>query len=395
MAFRRRRPPRSRQIDWVRVDYLVALALLAEIELQVWLSRGIPDRLTATLVGVVIALAVAFRRRWPLRGMLVLIAVLVVRTVVGAGGGSHQPVGVMPALILLVYGMGAFAPPRRSLWVLALLVVVSGANNLSKPGNGLTQAVVSAIIVVLVPYALGRWIRARAARAQIDRGHAERLDATRELTAQTAAHEERTRIARELHDVIAHSVSLMVIQAGGARLVMDAEPDRADESLLSVERAGRDALAEMRALLGALGDGRDPRALAPQPGLAEIDGLLAAARESGVQADLHVDGEPATVSAALDLCAYRIIQEALTNAIKHAAPARADVRLHWQSGALELEISDDGRGSGAVNGAGGGHGIAGMRERVALHGGSVDAGPRAGGGFAVRAQLPLAEELAR
>lgn len=195
--------------------------------------------------------------------------------------------------------------------------------------------------------------------------------------------------------MIAHSVSLMVIQAGGARLVMDAEPDRAEESLLGVERAGRDALAEMRALLGALGDGRDPRALAPQPGLAEIDGLLAAARESGVQADLHVDGEPATVSPALDLCAYRILQEALTNAIKHAAPARADVRLRWQAEALELEISDDGRGSGAVNGAGGGHGIAGMRERVALHGGSVDAGPRAGGGFAVRAQLPLAEELAR
>jgi signal transduction histidine kinase len=378
----------------VRVDYLVALALLAEIELQVWLSRGIPDRLTATVVGVVIALAVAFRRRWPLRGMLVLIAVLVVRTAVGGGGGaSHQPVGVMPALLLMVYGMGAFAPPRRSQWALALLVVVSGANNLSKPGNGLTQAVVSTIVVVGVPYALGRWMRGRAARAQVDREHAERLDATRELSAQAAAVEERTRIARELHDVIAHSVSLMVIQAGGARLVMGAEPDRAQESLLSVERAGRDALAEMRALLGALGDGRDPRALAPQPGLAEIDGLLAAARESGVDADLHVAGEPATVSPALDLCAYRIIQEALTNAIKHAAPAHADVRVSWQADALELEVADDGRGSGVVNG-GGGHGIAGMRERVALHGGRIDAGPRAGGGFAVRAQIPLAEELA-
>ncbi len=236
----------------MRVDYLVALALLAEIELQVWLSRGIPDRLTATVVGVVIALAVAFRRRWPLRGMLVLIAVLVVRTAVGGGGASHQPVGVMPALLLMVYGMGAFAPPRRSQWAVALLVVVSGANNLSKPGNGLTQAVVSAIIVVGVPYALGRWMRGRAARTLVDREHAERLDATRDLSAQAAAVEERTRIARELHDVIAHSVSLMVIQAGGARLVMDAEPDRAEESLLSRRARGRDALAEMRALLGAL-----------------------------------------------------------------------------------------------------------------------------------------------
>lgn len=378
----------------MRVDQLVALALLAELELQTWLQAGNPDRPAKAVAGVIIALAVAFRRRWPLRGVIVLLAVLLARTLIG-DTGSNQPVGVMPALILMVYGIGAFAPPRRSQWVLVFLVLVSGANNLTKPGSlGLTQLVVSEIIVVLVPYTLGRWMGARAVQAQSDREHAERLDATRELSAQTAAVEERTRIARELHDVIAHSVSLMVIQAGGARLVMDAEPDRAEESLLSVERAGRDALAEMRALLGARGDGRDPRALAPQPGLAEIDGLLAGARESGVETDLYVDGEPATVSPALDLCAYRIIQEALTNAIKHAAPARADVRVRWRERALELEISDDGRGSGAVNGAGGGHGIAGMRERVALHGGSVDAGPRADGGFAVRAQIPLAEELA-
>jgi signal transduction histidine kinase len=384
---------RSRGIDWVRVDQLVALALLAEIELQVWLAAGVQDRPAKAVGGVVIALAVAFRRRWPLRGMLVLLAVLMDRTLIGDTGASQQPVGLMPSLILMVYGIGAFAPPRRSQWVLAFLVVISSAKALTKAGS-IGMVVTSEIIIVLVPYALGRWMRARAVQAQIDREQAERLDATRELHAETAAVEERTRIARELHDVIAHSVSLMVIQAGGARLVMDGEPDRAEESLLSVERAGRDALAEMRGLLGALGDGRDPRALAPQPGLAELDDLLAGARESGVQADLHIDGEPASVSPALDLCAYRIVQEALTNAIKHAAPARSEVRVRWRDSALELEISDDGRGSGAVNGAGGGHGIAGMRERVALHGGSVDAGPRAGGGFAVRAQLPLAAEIA-
>ena len=394
MQLNRRRAPRSRRIDLVWVDRLVGLALLAEIELQAWLSAGITDKPMVTVGGVVVGLSVAFRRRWPLRGVVVLEAVLLARTLLGGGGGVGQTLGQMPSLILIIYGMGAFAPPRRSQWVLAVLVVLSGANSLTKPGHRLTDIVASEVIVVLIPYALGRWMRARAVQAKIDREHAERLDSTRELSAQTAAVEERTRIARELHDVIAHSVSLMVIQAGGARLVMDAEPDRAEESLLSVERAGRDALAEMRALLGALGDGRDPRALAPQPGLAEIDGLLAGARESGIEADLHVDGEPATVSPALDLCAYRIVQEALTNAIKHAAPARADVRVRWRQRALELEISDDGSGSGAVNGAGGGHGIAGMRERVALHGGSVDAGPRAGGGFAVRAQIPLAEELA-
>ena len=310
----------------MRVDQLVALALLAAIELQVWLSGGIPDRLAATVAGAAIGLSVAFRRRWPLRGMLVLIAVLAVRTVLGGGGGSHQPVGVMAALLLMVYGMGAFAPPRRSQWALALLVVVSGANNLSKPGNGLTEAVVSAIIVVLVPYALGRWMRARAARAQIDREHAERLDATRELTAQAAALEERARIARELHDVIAHSVSVMVIQAGGARLVIDADVDRAEASLRAVEQAGNEALAEMRRLLGLLGDG-EPRALAPQPGLRRSPGADRG-RPHG-RSRHRLCGSTAnalTVSPALDLCAYRVVQEALTNAIKHAAPARADVQ---------------------------------------------------------------------
>jgi len=392
MQLKRRRVPRSRGIDWARVDQLVGWALLVEIELQVCLSPGIPNRPMAACGGAVFGLSVAFRRRWPLRGMFVLLAVLAAKPLIGNEGGLSQTVGVMPALILMVYGMGAFAPPRRSQWVLGLLVVISGANNLLKPGGGLTQAVTAAAIVALAPYALGRWMRARAARAALDREHAERLDATRELSAETAAYEERTRIARELHDVIAHSVSVMVIQAGGARLVMDAEPARAEVSLLSVERAGRDALAEMRALLGALGDGRDPRALAPQPGLDELHGLLAAAKDSGVEADLHVDGAPAPVSPALDLCAYRIIQEALTNAVKHAAPARADVRVRWQADALELEISDDGAGPGAVSDAPGGHGIAGMRERVALYGGRIDAAAGVGGGFTVTAHLPLAIE---
>ena len=159
-----------------------------------------------------------------------------------------------------------------------------------------------------------------------------------------AAFGERARIARELHDVIAHSVSVMVIQAGGARMVMGTEPDRAEASLQSVERAGREALAEMRRLLGLLDGGEDPRALAPQPGLADIKELIARTRAAGLATDLRVEGQPATLSPALDLCAYRIVQEALTNAIKHAGPARAEVRLRWAHDALELEVSDDGRG---------------------------------------------------
>ncbi len=190
--------------------------------------------------------------------------------------------------------------------------------------------------------------------------------------------------------MIAHSVSVMVIQAGGARLVMDADPERAEASLRSVERAGRDALAEMRRLLGRARRDATRARWRRSRGSRTSTALLAARASLGPRADLQVDGEPATVSPALDLCAYRIVQEALTNAIKHAAPARAEVRVRWARGALELEISDDGRGPGAVNGAGGGHGIAGMRERVALHGGSIEAGAGDGGGFTVRARLPLA-----
>lgn len=235
----------------------------------------------------------------------------------------------------------------------------------------------------------------RAARERSHRETAERLDAERERGARAAAWGERSRIARELHDVIAHSVSVMVIQAGGARMVMDSEPDRADTSLRLVERAGRDALAEMRRLLGVLDAGEDRRALEPQPGLADIEDLLARTRAAGLAIELRVEGDATSVSPALDLCAYRIVQEALTNAIKHAGAASARVRLHWSADALELEIADDGRGPIATNGSSGGHGIAGMRERAALHGGSMQAGTNPDGGFAVRAQLPLAAESVR
>jgi signal transduction histidine kinase len=383
-----------RRIDRSRVDELIALVLLVVTELQVWLGPSANGRLLPTLAGLLLSVVVATRRRWPLAGMLVILAALAAKTLLGGPSGA-QPVSLLPALLLLFYGIGAFAPARRSEWVLGLAVVVSGVNTLTTPGKAASDLLASELLVVLLPYALGRMVRARAARERADREQAERLDAGRELTVATAALRERARIARELHDVIAHSVSVMVIQAGGARIVMASEPDRAEASLRSVERAGREALAEMRRLLGVLDGERDPRALAPQPGLSDIDDLLSRARASGLAADLHVDGEPGAVSPALDLCAYRIIQEALTNAIRHAAPARAEVRVRWAPTALELEISDDGRGQGAVNGASGGHGIAGMRERVALHGGSLRAGAGAEGGFTVLACLPLARELVR
>lgn len=386
---------RLRGIDSVRVDQLVALVLLLQIELKVWLGSSLHDPLWLALVGVVVAGAVAGRRRRPLAVVLVVMAAIAVTNAFGqARLGDQDKLAVVPATLLISYGLGAFASGPRSLWVLGLAVVVTSVNSATKSGGTVSSLLETDVFAIVLPCALGRMVRDRAARGRAYRETAERLDAGRELHAQEAAHGERARIARELHDVIAHSVSVMVIQTGAARTVMDAEPERAGDSLRTVERAGREALAEMRRLLGVLDGHRDPRALAPQPGLADIEELLSRARASSLNADLLVDGEPLVLPPALDLCAYRIVQEALTNAIKHAAPASAEVRVRWGEAALELEISDDGRGPGAVSGASGGHGIAGMRERAALHGGSVDVGAGPEGGFTVHARLPLAVEAA-
>jgi signal transduction histidine kinase len=391
MSWTRRLFAGLRGIDRVRVDELVALVLLVGIELEVWPGSAFPDRVDAALAGVVLSGAVAFRRRRPLEGALAIAAVVTVQAALA--DGHKSPPSVVPAVLLVFYGLGAFAPEPKSRWVLGLAVVVTSIGQLIKPGGGISSVAALEVFGLLLPWALGRTVRERAVREHGYRELAERLDAGRDLHARTAAHGERARIARELHDVIAHSVSVMVIQAGGARMVMDSSPERAEASLRSVERAGREALAEMRRLLGVLDGDADPRALAPQPGLGDIDELLSRMRASGLAADLRVDGEPASLSPALDLCAYRIVQEALTNAIKHAAPARAEVRVRWGPDALELEISDDGRGAGKAKAVSGGHGIVGMRERAGLHGGSIHAGTGPGGGFTVRARLPLSREL--
>jgi signal transduction histidine kinase len=384
---------RFRRFDQVRVDGLLALALLLEIELQVWLSPYIHHRVPSAAGGLALSAAVAIRRRWPLGAVLVALTGVVGHEALG-GRVTQHTAGALLALFLVFYAAGAFLEERPAWLALALGFAGSAASVLLSAGKS-SDLWFGAIFLEGLPWAVGRIVRERNARERAYRERAERVDAERDQHAVTAVWGERARIARELHDVIAHSLSVMVLQAGGARMVMDAEPERAEVSLRSVERAGRDALAEMRRLLGVLSSGEDPQSLAPQPGLRDIEDLIGRTRSAGLSTYLRVDGEPMTVSAALDLCAYRIVQEALTNAIKHAGPAQAEVRLRWASEALEVEISDDGRGSGDVNGGSGGHGIAGMRERVALYGGILDAGPGPGRGFTVRAHLPLSPERVR
>jgi signal transduction histidine kinase len=389
----RRLLARFRRFDPVRVDELLALALLVEISLQVWLSPYVHDRVPAAAGGLALSAAVAVRRRRPFGAVLAAVVAVVAQEALG-GRVTQHTVGALLALILVFYAAGALLERRRA-WLALGLGLAGLSASVVISGGTLSDLWFGGIFVEVLPWAVGRIVRERTVRERAYRERAERVDAEREQHALAAVWGERARIARELHDVIAHSVSVMVLQAGGARMVMDAEPDRAEVSLLSVERAGRDALAEIRRLLGVLGTGEDPRSLAPQPGLRNIEDLIAGTRSAGLSTYLQVDGKPIRVSAALDLCAYRIVQEALTNAIKHAGPAHAEVRVRWTRDALEIEISDNGRGSGDLNGASGGHGIAGMRERAALYGGTLDAGAAPGAGFTVRARLPLTAERVR
>jgi signal transduction histidine kinase len=202
--------------------------------------------------------------------------------------------------------------------------------------------------------------------------------------------EERARIARELHDVIAHSVSVIVIQAGAAEPLVDEDPGQAREALRSIRTTASDALGEMRRLLGILRTTDDELALNPQPSVAQLEPLLAQTRTTGLEVELRIHGKPRPLPPGLDLTAYRIVQEALTNTRKHGRASRADVALRYTPSALEVEIVDDGTAPVAAA-SNGGHGLVGMRERVRIAGGTLEVGPLPGGGFRVAARLPLSE----
>jgi signal transduction histidine kinase len=214
-----------------------------------------------------------------------------------------------------------------------------------------------------------------------------RLEADRAAAARRAVAEERQRIARELHDVVAHSVSVMTVQAGAVRRLLSPEQERERLALQSIEATGREALAEMRRLVGLLREQGATPEFAPQPSMRTVDVLVGTVREAGLPVELSVEGEPKVLAPGVDLAAYRVIQEALTNALKYAGPARAWVTVRWRTDALEVEIAND--GSSEVGGEGGGHGLVGLRERVSLVGGSIESGPREDGGFVVRAHLPI------
>jgi signal transduction histidine kinase len=236
-------------------------------------------------------------------------------------------------------------------------------------------------------WSLGRWVRQRRDRTDdLERRTAE-LAADREALAREAVADERARIAREMHDAVAHSVSVMVLQAGAAEQVLTASPERARESLETIQDAGREAIVELRRMLGLLRDPAADAELAPQPSVGRLDALLEQVRGAGLPVELIVEGEAMRLPPGIDRSVYRIVQEGLTNALKYAGPAHASVRIRYGERAVELEVLDDGRGP--QSGGHDGFGLLGMRERAALYGGRLDATARPGGGYALRASLPL------
>jgi len=243
-------------------------------------------------------------------------------------------------------------------------------------------------VLFAIAWLAGLALRERAAQAEAAEVRAAHAEGEREENARRAVFEERVRIARELHDVVAHHVSMMGVQAGAARVVIDRDPAKAKEALGAIESSSREAVAELHQLLGFLRQAGDTDDLAPQPGLNELPRLAASMHDSDLAVAVSIEGERRELPRTVDVSAYRIVQEALTNTLKHSAASRADVHLRYWPDELEVEIVDDGRPSATTASAPGGLGLIGMRERAVLHGGQLSAGPSADGGFAVRARLP-------
>jgi len=328
------------------------------------------------LLGIA-SVALFWRRRWSLSVLGVALAMTV------AWMALDYPGNPVFHVLTALYAIGRYVPELRlSLVALAvgLAVVVFGQVADDDPVSDL----ITAAVLTMLPWYVGRLLRGRAAAA---RERAEQLEWKRAAEAQRVIDDARAGIARELHDVVAHNVSVMTVQASVARLVVEDDREKAQEAIGAVEEAGRRALDELRHLLGVLRPDTPSDELVPQPALNQVQRLVDQLRQTGMEITLTAD-VPSELPVRLDLFAYRIVQEALTNVLKHGGvAAMADVRLEEADGHLEIEVRDTGMGKTTLLGSG--QGIAGMRERAALLGGSFEAGPRLGGGFRVMAKLPI------
>jgi signal transduction histidine kinase len=361
---------------------VVLLAVVAEV--KIWIHPGEGPKAVFIVGTLLWTLPLLLRRRFPFAAPVFAFSAQAGSAFADPTIGTETTATI--ALFLTFWVVGAYNDRSQAITAATIgcssIVVVAQQD----VHVGLEEAISGCVIgigICWIAYALQR--RTKLAGELVER--AARVEREREERTRTAIAEERKRIARELHDVIAHTLSVMTVQAGAARLLLEDEPERAAAPLLAVEETGRQALTDLRRLFEILQEDASVTALGPQPGLADLDRLLAHARRAGLPVELAVEGQPRTLAPGVDLAAYRIVQEALTNARKHAGPARAQVAVRYGTETLDLEITDDGRAS--ANGGNGGHGLVGMRERAALYGGELAAGPRTEGGFAVRARLPI------
>jgi signal transduction histidine kinase len=312
-------------------------------------------------------------------------------------GGAQGPFEGFLVLVGASYSIGAHNRGRRLLLGAGFVVAYFVVGQVIALADGGRDGDLFALGVWLViGFAVGVFINRRTHQAHEARQHAAVLAVDHEQRMSEAVENERARIARELHDVVAHSLSVIVVQAAAERRAMSHGPaDLAsiDSVLGSVERAGREALVDLRRLLGLLRQTDEPVTLRPQPTLAELDGLVREIREAGVEVDVRIEGGEFALPPGVDLTAYRIVQEALTNVIKHAGATRVEVLVSYRNGQLDVAITDNGTSAAdtALAAAGSGHGLLGMRERVSVFGGTVFAGSRPDGGWTVRARLPVAE----
>jgi signal transduction histidine kinase len=345
-------------------------------------GKDMPAAITLALAST---LPIAWRARWPVLAAAIVFAANGGSAIAAAPhGAAFQP---FVALVLAAYSVGSRTDNLRAAVAAPLLVVSAGGMFLVAVAAGQSQGnVLPSFVWLVAAGAVGRLVRSWRRRATELEDANRELAEQRELQAEAAVAVERGRIARELHDVVAHNVSMIVVQAGAAARVLEGAQPHVRDALDAIESTGRATVDEMRRLLGVLRAGDDGAALSPQPGLADLDRLVANVSDAGLPVSVHVEGSPLPLPVALDLTAYRIAQEALTNALKHAGAASAELTLRYEAAAIEIEVRDTGTASGA--GIGTGHGLIGMRERAALWGGRLEAG-RTSDGWHVRAWLPV------
>ena len=373
---------------WRHQDVVLAggLAVMALVEIWVSGSLTLREQLLLTPTTLAAASALAWRRRAPLAVLGAIALFLALGSLVVPPSGD-DPISPGIAVAVALYSVGAHTSGIRAVLGAVATLVVVFVVVATDPESATLGSYIFFGLVLGGPFVAGRAIRHRRLSEGRLEHRALQAEREREERARAAVAEERARIARELHDVVAHAISVIVVQARGGRRSLESEPEEAREAFDSIESTGQQALTEMRRLLGMLRQGDDELALAPQPSLRSLSALAAQVSEAGLPVELTIEGDEREVPPGVDLSAFRIVQEALTNALKHAGPATAHVFVRYGADELELEILDTGPGDAATDG--GGHGLIGMRERAALYGGEVVAGRRSGGGFAVRVRLPL------